>query len=624
MSNVDSFVFGTGTETPVTSQRQLSLLPITNFLGGLNLSVNDAQLADNESGDLCNIDVTTSGLCRRHPVRLHTRQDLPAQICNMSQWQDEDGNPSLYLVLTDGTVWSVEGGAPSTATPVLEPITIANPEQCEMIQIGFTQYFYGNDNDAIAVEGGPPSQGGTVSTVPWQTIDGVPAFDNGCEGRLIAVGCDEGGNPDFTDEKEFELGFPQARCMAIHADFAWAANVTDPDTGEVHCNRVYRSFPLTGQASTGQAWESGGYIDIDPGDGDCITNLLPCGPNLYVFKHNSVYLIQGWDDPSADNLVSVQICGDAGTPTCKTAVCCGCLVYFWDESRGLYRINGTNLEHVFRKLEPLIQQGCIRRNCEPAIGCCNGRIFLSVPEFPVTLEEEEMVQETPPCTNNTTYVLTPETETWTKYTYGMDCYMSWRPRAEKPRCLAASSRGGNFSVVEIERPGYQNYGLDVFSDTADAEFIESFWRSRWFDAGNMWSTKQWCAPQFVAQAAPPQRTSFEPPRDFEIQTTYLSDWCPEVSIGGGMVPFFQELEREAPEPELELVYPGGEVQQVCPEPITLSDSSCPISNNKKQKQCGPTVTDTSCSMQLLVTGPGNKPWCICGILIAFTEEPFSC
>lgn len=605
---------------PVLQQAPLNLLPISNFLGGLNIASGDTLLADNESGDMCNIDPQRAGgFCRRAPVRLHTREDLPAQICNIVQWQDEDGNAILFIMLEDGTVWATPGGAPANATPVLQPWTTPGNGDCQSIEIGFNQYFYNTQGDAVCVEDGT-----NPTTVPWQTIDAAPAFNTDCSGELIAVGCDENGNPNLTDEVDFVFGFPQAECMAVHADFAWAANVIDPVTGDRECNRVYRSFPLTGAASTGQVWGSQNYIDIDPGNGDCITNLLSCGPNLYVFKHNSVYIIQGWDDPTAGNLVSVQICGDAGTPSCKTAVCCECLVYFWDERRGLFRINGTQLEYMFEKLEPLIRKGCIRPDCEPAIGCCNGRIHVSVPEAPVTPEDEEAVEELPDCANTTTYVLTPETETWTKYTYGIDCYLAWCPRGEKARCLAASSVGGNFSVVEIERPGYENYGLDVFSVAAGGTGIESFWRSKWFDGGNPFSTKNWCPPHVLAQAAPPQRTDFEPPRNFDLDFTYLCDWCLDEAIGGGSVSYFENIDGDEPEPVLEVVIAGSDPTPVCPPDVVVSDRTCPVTNNKKEKKCGPDVTSKSCSMQLVITGPENKPWCVCAILLGWSEEVFRC
>lgn len=580
MSMTDSFLFGVGTENPVTTQRELQALPLTNFLGGINLSRADSALFDNESGDMCNVDALESGgFCRRPPVRLHTREDLQAPICNIVQWQDEDGQPVLYIVLEDGTVWMTPGGAPANAIPVEQPFTVA-PGDCESIEIGFNQYFFGTNQDAVCVEGGPPTQGGTSTVLPWQTIDGVWAFSNECDGELIALGCDEDGNPDFDDEQDFVFGFPRAECMAMHSDFAWAANVLDPVTGERHCNRVYRSFPVTGAASTGQVWGSQDYIDIDPGDGDCITNIISCGANLYVFKNNSVYAITGTNEATGSEVASVKLCGDAGTPSCKTATCCGCILYFWDSRRGLYRITeGGAVEHIFGKLEPLIRKGCIQPNCEPAIGCCNGRIFVSVPERPITPEDEEQVAAAPECANTTTYVLTPETETWVKYTYGLDCYLSWCPRAERPRCLAVSSRDGFYSVVEIERPGYELL-LDVFSEQGGTQQIEAYWRSKWFTGTNPFVKKQWCPPWMLVEST---RTNVD------IEVTYLQDWCIDESIGGGTVPFFENLAEDF-EPEdgalLEQITPDAEPTPICPPNVVVATLRARSATQRKSVAVG--------------------------------------
>jgi len=617
MSDIQGLVFGVGTREPVTSQRPISRLPIANFLGGLNLARADAQLFDNESGDMCNVDAGLSGgFCRRHPVRLHTREDLDAQIVSLGQWQDVDGNAILYMILEDGTVWYTEGGAPADATPTQASW---DAPSSEMIQIGFTQYFYGTDQDAVAVEGGPT---GTVGTLPWQTIDALPALSPECDGTLIAVGCDDSGNPNFDDERELVRGFPRAECITVHSDFAWAANVVDPDTGERHCSRIYRSFPLIDSNIDGSVWGSSEYIDVDPFNGDCITALVSCGPNLYVFKTNSVYVIQGWDDATGGSITPVQICADAGTISCSTAVCCDCFVYFWDRNAGLMRINGTQVETVFSKLFPLIQKGCIRPDGMPALGCCNGRIHVSVPEFAVTPEDEEQVAQLPASANTTTYVLTPETETWVKYTYGIDRYLPWKPRSEKPRCLAASSVGGNFSVVEIERPGYENYGLDVFSVAGGGTPIESFWRSKWFDGGSPFSRKDWGRVYILAQASPPERTSFEPTRDFDLEVTYLGDWNIGQSIGFGTIGFFDDLADDSVSvDDLEIVELGGEATLVCPPEAVVSDATCPITNSRKEKQCGPEPTAKACSFQIVIKGPVNKPWCVCALLLSLSEEP---
>lgn len=608
MSNPDNFLFGTGTVEPVTGQRPLSVLPLQNFLGGINLARGDTQLFDNESGDLCNIDILEAGgFCRRSPVRAHTREDLPSEICDVALFQSEDGEPVMYIVLVDGTVWTVEGTAVADATPVLTGITV--PTDCQSIQIGFNQYFYGPGSDATVV-----TPEGDSSTVPWQTIDAVAGFSTDCKGDLIALGCDdEGGETEI----DFVFGFPQAECMAIHADFAWAANVVDPNDPTVrHCNRVYRSFPLTGDNATGQVWSSSEYIDIDQGDGDCITNIISCGPNLYVFKNNSVYIIQGWDAAAGDQIVSVKLCGDAGTPSCRTAVCCNCELYFWDAARGLYRINGTQVEWVFEKLWPLLRDGCIRR-CEPAIGCCNGRIFVSVSERPVVPEDEEAFDLEPDCTNNTTYVLSPETETWVKHTYGVVCYVDFRPRTGIARCLAVSSRNGVFSMIEIERPGAKAL-LDRFNVAGGEENIVSYWRSKWFDGGNPFTEKEWCRPQILAQS-----TNV----DWELDIKYLGDWCLDNVTGAQVIPFFQELAEdfEPDEPQFEIPYPGAEPVEVCP-PSTdtgVTDRTCPISNFKKEKRDGPAIDD-SCSVQMLVTGPPDKDWCVCALLLAYTESELCC
>ena len=619
---IESIPFA-GTQAINTSP-PINTLRLSNFLGGLNLNRGDNALLDNESGDLCNVDILgTSGLCRRHPVRVHTREDLPSQITGLAQWQDEEGNPVLYMILENGEVYGTQSDRPNQAVPIRQPLTVAPGGITQAIEIGFNQYFYSDEADAQCVEGGIASGGGTVTEVPWASVDAVPGFDTDCTGELIAVGCNDEGFADLTDEQDFVFGFPRARAMAVHADFAWAANTVED--GVRHCNRLRRSFPLTGAAETGQVWGSQEYIDIDQGDGDCINALVSCGPNLYVIKSRSIYIIQGWDEPTGGQIRSVQICADAGTMSPNTAVCCNCDLYFWDQARGLFRARGTEVAHVFSKLEDLVRLGCIRPDCEPAIGCCNGRIFVSVPEFPVTPEDEDAAQALPDdCSNTTTYVMTPlgDTESWVKHTHGFDAYLNWRPRNSIPRCLASSSVNGNFAVNEIERPGFENFPTDVFNRADGATEYESFWRSAWFTGNNPFANKRWGRPHVLAQSAPVQTLSGVQDRQFDLDIAYLADWCIESQIGGGVLSFFEEQESTS-KPVMEVTTIDGAPERICPPEAEVSDATCPITNLKKELQCAPEVVDSARAMQVIITGPSNAPWCVCEILLGFTQEQFN-
>jgi hypothetical protein len=90
-------------------------------------------------------------------------------------------------------------------------------------------------------------------------------------------------------------------------------------------------------------WQANNFFDVIPGDGDVITDIIPFGERLFVFKKRSTYIIILSPDPSSwiTKLFDAQI----GAVCPFNAIEYRGLLYVMS-ARGLYRSDGTIYDYV--------------------------------------------------------------------------------------------------------------------------------------------------------------------------------------------------------------------------------------------------------------------------------------
>lgn len=582
-------VFGLQGNTQIRA-RALTALPLIDFTGGLNLSNDLGTILDTEATEACNVDFQRGGgFCQRDPM-LAIGDELPSPVCNMGfaenydPFLDEDEQPRsiVYTMLENGEVWGLiyqPDGSTVTTGPI--PSIETDAECPRHIQINFRQYFYSEQACASCVDG----LNGQV--LPWETSPDYiePDVANGVLGANGVT------------------GFPKASYMTVHGGFAWAAGVVDPETGEYNCNRVWRSWPLI-DGEGEQNWGENDWVDIDPGfDGDCITGIVSCGSELYVFKSHSIYRIDGY---SENNLTVTPICGDIGAANCDAIICCNCRTWFWDSRSGLNVLTSEGVTRAFGKLDRLLDDEIIDCGLPdlPRVGCCGDKIMVSLPSSGST-------------ENDVTYVLDQTTGAWTKYDVGFRAFYDVCPQNFKGTSLGATNKCNH--LVEICKQSEEC--LDDWGCSKSA--INTRVASGWYNAGNPWSNKQWCTPELVVECS----TKTDQTMVVRAQVDYLTDTDAgvievDLSDPRDLTPFTLDQSRLATT-RMEQLVPGG--------PLTPTGCKRPSprlgkleEERIKKKACGPVLKNcNACVMRLVFEGPPGD-WCVCGVMILYREEPITC
>lgn len=99
------------------------------------------------------------------------------------------------------------------------------------------------------------------------------------------------------------------------------------------------------------------YIDINPDDGDYITNIISYNDELIVFKNNSIWVLGGFDE--TDFFVrKVEFMAGIGCVSCRGAEVADNWCYFID-ANGIYRTNMQMVEYIGSPMEAFFDQNAI-------------------------------------------------------------------------------------------------------------------------------------------------------------------------------------------------------------------------------------------------------------------------
>lgn len=433
--------------------KQVQLLNIADFTGGLNLNTDTFKLAPNESPDMLNVDVDQRGgfQLRKGVARINTTAMNHAPV---SAWEYTTASGTRYVMvhtdtgfLNPGDVYYSTGGNFTSLAisnyniPVRRAAVMDNKVYMTSYAVAGTTQYKWDGTTLTAMNASAPT---------WQN--------------------------DFTAPTGTYL--PMAKCIAVHSNYMWVANTRE--NGTAYPSRVRWSHP-----GRPEDWRLNDYINIDVGkDTDEITALVPMRDHILVFKRKSVHAIFGYD---FNSFQVVTVSEDVGAESQEAVVSTPQGVYFFDRDHGVFVYEGRGApKWVFEPIFPALRDGTIPKTYinRVHLGWVNKRLWLSVPYGTTATDRTH------------TFVYDPvvgKRGAWMLYDLPMGPFTT-------------ALNGRFFSGV---RPGGANAGWVVELDAATAAAYDNFsgtnvhitsrWRSPWFDASQPAVKKRWRRMEAVLQ-----------------------------------------------------------------------------------------------------------------------------
>lgn len=445
----------------------IKLVRMDDFTGGLNLRADPFQLSENESPDLLNVDIDPRGGFSIRPgmTRLNTTaiDGLGADALTPQKLFNWSGASPQLLLAANSKVYYSTAGATWTDT------TIA------------TSFADG------------------ASFAPWTTSSTSVVYVACGIGTVVSKwsgSADTALTASATGQWQESLAspigthMPKSNLNAAHVDRMWVAYTSED--GTTYKNRIRFSHPLFPES-----WRSDDYIDI-PAGGDGITALVPWGDALLIFKRKAIFALYGYD---TDTFQLTQLTGDVGVPNSKCVAATEHGLYFFDWPKGLFRWDGSKADDLFARLRPLIELGDVNATSVDKVWVsqCHNRIWVSLPQG----------ADTSPTYS---YVFDYTINAWTRYqladSKGMACLTDF----------VASSGARSYVGIHPTQPYCLNVAvLDYYEDdiTGTPAAYDSWYTTRWVDAGLISAKKLWRQPDFVVK---------QPDTDLPLQVEVFRDW----------------------------------------------------------------------------------------------------
>lgn len=457
----------------------LRAIRVDDFTGGLNLDTNSFQVAQNQSGDLLNVDLNPKGgvSSRWGFIRKHTSAigGLTAGTFEPSGLFFWSASSNKYIMLSsnDAVYYSSGGDFTSLSAPTDN-------------EFGASFANWDREDDSLLYI----ARGSSYATSKWNgttftalTASGTGAWQN-----------------DLTSPTGTHA--PKAEHIVTHSDRMWVAGTTE--NGSVFPNRVRFSHPLFPES-----WREDDFIDV-VGGGSKITGMVPFGGHLLIFKQHSVWAVYGY---SEDTFQLVQLSSKLGAVNPKAVVVSDREVYFFSNPDGVFSYNGSGFKDLFANLRPLGIGSEINDSAANAItlGWANRRLYLSVPSgedstssliydsTTVTYDSEERkfggASRASKPTISFVYDEGVGRGAWTAYKtsdgYGLITPMDY------------IDISGNVSHIAVHP--YQPFmlGIDKRENgnqdniTGTSVSFDSYYVTNWQDAGNVSARKFWRRPEFV-------------------------------------------------------------------------------------------------------------------------------
>ena len=322
---------------------RLEPINLVDFNGGLNLRANQFQLADNESPEMLNVEIdprggfySRQGWTRRDEVPITTGAWDPR---NAFFHTLSTGTQILYLA-NEGQIYSAIGAGLFAVVPGI-PVT-ANPHLCDFCAWGDVMYVACGATEQSAKRTGTGAMALVAQVGPgtWQD--------------------------DYTNP--VTPGLPSAEFIEAHSGYLFAAYIEEGTT--IFPNRIRWSHP-----NQPEYWAEEDFIDLQA-DGSYITGIISFRDHLLIFKEHSMWALYGYDEASWQ---LVQVSATVGATALSTITRSSTAVYFYcsRNSPGIYGYAGDEPTEVSEALRvPFAEMTEIH---EVFLGWSKHRLWVSVP-----------------------------------------------------------------------------------------------------------------------------------------------------------------------------------------------------------------------------------------------------
>lgn len=369
---------------------------LTDFTGGLcDTGRRPFHLPENQTADICNVDVTGTGFCVRHGIQRVNVLGLGGTPCVSFV---VDGR---MFVSTTGGLVEVDCDTGVVSTRLTSPTTV---ECCWRAICPQDTVIYHNGVDQSWPESGP--QYAPAGSATWNNDYASPV------GGVM----------------------PAAKYMATYQGLLFAADIQE--NGQRLCNRIRWSHPLlfdslgTSQGFVGAGdWHEEDWKDIGKA-GECITGMVVCGGALWIFKENSTHVLTG--NPTLGTAVCSEVDSKRGAPSCDAIVCCDGRLFTFDVNSGVSAGSTEGSTNLSAKIQPLLDCLTPEQRDGAHLGVCGNKLFLGIPGFG-------------------TLVSSTSGGPWTKYDY-----VATQPHVKNGRCFATVD--GNLMELDVKDQFFDNFG----------------------------------------------------------------------------------------------------------------------------------------------------------------------
>lgn len=438
----------------------LNVVELRNFTGGLNLRADAFQLANNETGDLLNVEIDPRGgfFSRGSFLRMNT-----SAVPYTGSWTPK----RMHGFETDsGARWLLL----STLTEIFK----SSGGNFDALKIGATTNMPISSNwGAYATDWGDAAYIATGNTT-----QGCKWTGSGYATQLTASGAGQWQN-NYASPTGTHM--PKAKFVETHGDAMWVANVTID--GVNYPNRVYWSHTFNPES-----WAELDWIEVD-GGGKEILGIVSVKGHLLVFKQTGIYAIYGY---SKETYQLVTVSENIGLANPDSFAKSNNGIYFFDYPNGMFFYNGTGITDIFDSLRPLITE---RKISEYAIysitvSVVNRRVWLSIPEDASGIATKATVN----------YVYDDSIGpkgAWTRFKtgdgYGLVAGIDWSDSVDSRFPIMVHPNQAYVCTVDNYSSAGDNFDGSVLA-------FDSYYVTRWFDGGNFASKKMWKRPVFVVRA----------------------------------------------------------------------------------------------------------------------------
>jgi hypothetical protein len=312
---------------------RLQPLNVTSFVGGLNARRSQFTLGNDESPDMLNMEIDPrAGFFTRRGWQRWNADD----VTDASVWYPRLAKQHLLSTGTFDVYVANREGASSSDTGKLYRSTSggvfsdtgvecnAYPHMADFAAWGDEMYV-ATGRGAADVSSTPVKSDSTTITA---LADAALAFN---DDYTIPVG----GRMPFADMVE------------AHAGYLFVAGTREG--GVDHPNRIRWSHP-----DQPEDWATLDFLDINRGGGR-ITGLLSFRDHLLIFKSDSVFALYGYD---LESWQLIQVSMSIGAPHTGALTRSENATYFYSASDrgGIYAYTGESPIHITEKLRSLIEQ----------------------------------------------------------------------------------------------------------------------------------------------------------------------------------------------------------------------------------------------------------------------------